>query len=293
MTYRLELRDVSKRYPGGPPVLAGVNLVVDPGQVLGVVGGNGSGKSTLLKIMVGLSPPTGGSVTGRPATVGYVPERFPTHGRISARSYLTHMGRIRGLRTRDARRRAGELLDRLTLVGGAGTGLRRLSKGNAQKVALAQSLIVPPALLVLDEPWSGLDATAHDVLAELIGEVAAAGGAVVFTDHREAVVSANASVICHIAGGRLSTVPVDHRGAPGGDRAVAHVELTAVDPYAAAPDWARLPGVVGAAARDRAVSLTVADRYCDELLLHAIRSGWSVRGVRRVQPAGAGGGSRR
>jgi ABC-type multidrug transport system ATPase subunit len=65
--------------------------------------------------------------------------------------------------------------------------LRHLSKGNAQKVAIAQALLSPPGLLVLDEPWSGLDAAAHTTLRELIGEVAAAGGAVVLTDHRETV----------------------------------------------------------------------------------------------------------
>ncbi|MFC7480185.1 ATP-binding cassette domain-containing protein [Luedemannella flava] len=140
----VELRNVTKRYAGSAPVLDGVNLTVAPGDVVGVVGANGCGKSTLLRIMVGLSTPTAGTVTGRPAVVGYVPEKLPGHGRVSARAYLTHLGRIRGLSGRQAAGRARELLDRLSLVGGAGTSLRRLSKGNAQKVALAQALLVPP-----------------------------------------------------------------------------------------------------------------------------------------------------
>lgn len=270
-----ELRDVSKRYAGSAPVLDGVSLTVRPGEVVGILGANGCGKSTLLRIMVGLSEPTTGTVAGRPAVVGYVPERLPSHGRISARAYLTHMGRIRGLSGQQAARRARELLDRLSLVGGARTSLRRLSKGNTQKVALAQALLVPPGLLVLDEPWSGLDATAHEVLAEMIKEVAAAGGAVVFTDHREAVVAANASAVYRVADGRLAPLAATRGGA------TVRVELTPTRPDVEWPHWPSLPGVVDATVADRSVALTVLDPYCDELLFQAIRNGWSVAGVRR------------
>ncbi|TDB81988.1 ATP-binding cassette domain-containing protein [Micromonospora sp. KC721] len=127
----------------------------------------------LLKVLVGLLTPTAGTVTGRPPRVGYVPERFPSHQRMPATSYLVHMGRIGGLPARRSHDRAGKLLRRLELVGGADTPLRQLSKGNAQKVAIAQALMVPPDLLVLDEPWSGLDESAHGTFAELLCEVTA------------------------------------------------------------------------------------------------------------------------
>src|SRR5688572_22755600 len=139
----VELRGVGKRYDRSRTVLEDVDLVIYPGEVVGIVGGNGSGKSTLLRIVAGLSAVSSGAVVARPRAIGYVPERFPTLGRVSARSYLKHMGRIRGLGTRDALARADELLARLELVGGARTELRRLSKGNAQKVAVAQALMVP------------------------------------------------------------------------------------------------------------------------------------------------------
>lgn len=278
---RLRLHGVSKAYHGAQPVLTDIDLDVGSGQVVGIVGGNGSGKSTLLRVIVGLTPPTAGEVVDRPGVVGYVPERFPTHGRISARSYLKHLGRIRGLRTRDAKRRADGLLDRLDLVGGSGTALRKLSKGNAQKVALAQALMVMPELLVLDEPWSGLDAAAHGVLAELIGEVAAAGGVVVFTDHRDAVVRATASAVYRIAGGVLA--PADDliaAAAPAED--VAIVELTPGPGQPEEPHWPSLPGVLSAAPEPTGVVLEVAGEYADELIFQAIRNGWSVVGVRRA-----------
>jgi ABC-type multidrug transport system ATPase subunit len=271
----VRLDGIGKRYGGGPWVVSDVNLDLPPGDVVAVVGGNGAGKSTLLRLAVGLTRPTAGVVRGRPSVVGYVPDRFPPHDRMSARSYLTHMGRVRGLRTGAAASRADELLSRLTLVGGADTALRRLSKGNAQKVALAQALLVPPELLVLDEPWSGLDVSAHGVLGDIIGDVRDQGGRVVFTDHREAVTSAYATRTYRIDGGRLT---VDAAG-----RDLARVELRRA--AADAVDLATRPGVVDVRERDRSVTvLTVSGEHCDALLRAALSGSWSVVAVRRSAP---------
>jgi ABC-type multidrug transport system ATPase subunit len=287
----LRLRGVSKRYPGGPTVLTEADLEIRPGEVVGVMGGNGSGKTTLLKILVGLSPPSSGAVSGRPAPVGYVPERFPSHHRMPALAYLRHMGRSRGLPTRAADTAARALLDRLALAGGATTALRRLSKGNAQKVALAQALLVRPRLLVLDEPWAGLDTSAHAVLAELIDEVAAGGGAVVFTDHRESVVATNATTAVRIEQGRLHPA---RPGAGARDSAAATVELVPGAGPTGAVDWSTLPGVLAVGSRPGVVSLQVTDECCDTVLYAAIQQGWSVASVRRESwaPAGTGDGGR-
>jgi ABC-type multidrug transport system ATPase subunit len=141
-----------------------------------------------------------------------VTERFVPSDRFSAAAYLAHMGRIRGLTTVRADAAADRLLARLDLVGGRDTAVRKLSKGNVQKVVLAQALIVPPQLLILDEPWSGLDAAAHGVLSEIIGEVSGASGIVAFAghfadDHRDAVVRASATTAYRFAAGRLTAVP--------------------------------------------------------------------------------------
>ncbi|MDA3631146.1 ABC transporter ATP-binding protein [Saccharopolyspora sp. WRP15-2] len=177
-----ELVGVAKSYRARP-VLRGVDLSVTAGEVVGIAGTNGSGKSTLLRILAGLSRPSGGTTSGKPRT-GYVPDRFPARQRMSALSYLSRLGRISGLSKADSRRRAGEWLERFALTGGPDTPLRDLSKGNAQKVGLAQALLCGPELLVLDEPWSGLDAGTRSVLNDVIDELALDGTAVVFTDHR-------------------------------------------------------------------------------------------------------------
>ncbi|GAA5158132.1 ABC transporter ATP-binding protein [Amycolatopsis dongchuanensis] len=243
----VRLDRVGKSYGRGRPVLSGVDLEVRGGQVTGLVGTNGSGKSTLLRILARISEPTSGSVVGTPST-GYVPDRFPASTRMSAVAYLRHLGRISGVP--GAGQRAEALLERLALEGGPGAPIRRLSKGNAQKVGLAQALLAEPELLVLDEPWSGLDPAAHGVLGELIAEARDRGAGVVFTAHDERVARVHAGQVFRLADGVLRE---------------------------AADSVAR---VVLCRDGDRK-ELAVPSEQVDEVLLDALRSGWSVREVRR------------
>ncbi|MBW8806250.1 MAG: ABC transporter ATP-binding protein [Catenulisporales bacterium] len=194
---------IGKQYGRGYPVLTDVDLTVHAGETVAVVGGNGSGKSTLLRILAGITLPTRGKLKDLPHSIGYVPERFSATTRMSAYAYLCHMGRIRGLSTSQAARRTEDLLERLRLEPGPDFAIRDLSKGNAQKVALAQSLMERPELLILDEPWSGLDSSAHGTLSAIIAETAAAGSSVVFTDHRESIARVETSQRYEIDGGRV------------------------------------------------------------------------------------------
>ena len=187
----IRLKGVGKRYGRGDFVLHDVDVSIEPGHVVGILGSNGSGKSTLLRIMAGVSHATTGSVTGTPR-IGYLPDRFPAGQRMGARAYLRHMARIHGLADLSV---IDPLLERLALVGGPAAPLRTLSKGNAQKVGLAQAVMVRPDLLILDEPWSGLDVGTHAILGELVAETRTRGASVVFTDHRPQVVHDHADVV--------------------------------------------------------------------------------------------------
>ncbi|WP_435854354.1 ATP-binding cassette domain-containing protein [Streptomyces parvus] len=280
----LRLESVSKRYGRGDWILRDVDVEAPAGEVVAFAGGNGSGKSTLLRIAVGLSRPTRGTVAARPPVVGYVPDRFSPNERMSATGYLAHMGRVRGLTTAVASARAGRLLDRLALVGGKDAPLRSLSKGNAQKVALAQALLVEPGLLVLDEPWSGLDADAHGVLAEIMTEVAASGGTVVFTDHRESVTRARATRTYLVARGRVSLrgpeAPVTER------RPASDVVLTAGRDGRVPVDlaWEQLDGVLAVSRDTTGVRVRVGRESVDALLFTALQHGWSVERVNEATP---------
>lgn len=267
----VRLRRVSKRYGRRREVLADVDLQVAAGELLALVGANGSGKSTVLKLMVGLSRPSSGTVRRNAHVVSYVPDVFTSHDRLSASAYLRHMGRIRGLTARAARERSDELLDRLALAGGADTPMRKLSKGNAQKVALAQALLEPPQLLVLDEPWSGLDATAHGTLSELLTETAASGAAVAFSEHSDQVVRSTATRVCELRDGRLATAA---------GTSLTEISLTAGQEL----DWATQPDVLEVRRHADGVTLMLPTGRHDAALLTALNHGWSVTTVRQVRP---------
>jgi ABC-2 type transport system ATP-binding protein len=164
----------------GDWTLREIDLTVEPGDTVVVLGRNGAGKSTLLQLAAGVLRPVRGAVRDRPAVVGWVPERFPADQPWTAGQYLLRMAALRGLRGAEV----GRWTERLLLTEHLGTRLADLSKGTAQKVGLAQALLVNPGLLVLDEPWEGLDAVARQLIPGIVGEVTEAGGAVLVSDHR-------------------------------------------------------------------------------------------------------------
>jgi ABC-type uncharacterized transport system ATPase subunit len=186
--------------------------------------------------------------------------------------YLVHLGRIRGLRTSVAAARADQLLDRLELVGGKHSALRTLSKGNAQKVALAQALLVAPQMLVLDEPWSGLDASAHGTLAAIIAEVADSGGAVVFSGHRESISGMPASHIYVIDAGQLNRRATVTGSGPA-------TEVVLMEPTGRRSpdvDWYGVAGVLEVTGRAEILTIRVTREGSDAVLRTALEHGWSV-----------------
>ncbi|MER6586666.1 MULTISPECIES: ATP-binding cassette domain-containing protein [Micromonospora] len=203
----------------GPWVLRQVDVAVGPGEVAVVLGRNGAGKSTLLQLTAGVLRPSRGRVADRPPVVGWVPERFPADQPFTVGAYLTAMGRVAGLPGPAADRAVRHWVERLGLARFHDVRLPRLSKGTAQKVGLAQALLRPPGLLVLDEPWEGLDAAAREAVPEIIGEVLAAGGAVLVSDHRGETVRLPGARHWSVTDGTVT------EQAPSGGAAVAVVEL--------------------------------------------------------------------
>jgi ABC-2 type transport system ATP-binding protein len=179
VTVRLE--HVGKRF-GRHWALEDVDLELQPESLTVVRGANGSGKSTLLRIAAGVSTPSRGRVLHRPRQVALVPDRF-VPPRLTARAYLDHLGRLRGLDATRRRRRIGELVDFLGLAPGPDAPLRTLSRGNAKKVAVAQAFLAPAGLVVLDEPHAALDEQAHAALDVLVATARAFGSAVLVADH--------------------------------------------------------------------------------------------------------------
>lgn len=187
----LELTGLFKRY-GDVQALDGASLSVAPGNMLGFLGPNGAGKTTAMRSIFGLVRLDAGQVRwqGGPIDVserlrfGYMPEQRGLYPRMKVIDQLVYFAELHGMARTDATRSAERWLDLLNLADRAGDRLEQLSHGNQQRVQLAAALIHDPELLVLDEPFSGLDPVAVQTLAAALQEEAAKGKAVVFSSHQ-------------------------------------------------------------------------------------------------------------
>jgi ABC-2 type transport system ATP-binding protein len=187
----LEARGLAKRYSAVTAV-QDVGFSILPGQILGVLGPNGAGKSTIVKMITGLLEPTRGAVLfhGRrigeqlaryKQRLGYVPEAPDLYGFLTGWEYLDLVATLRGLGRRRFREKASAMLRDLTLYSSRDVPIGSYSKGMRQRIVLISALMHDPELLVLDEPFSGLDVTSAMVLRHVIARLAAEGKAVFFS----------------------------------------------------------------------------------------------------------------
>jgi ABC-type multidrug transport system ATPase subunit len=275
------LRQVTKKYTrNGPPVLDRVDLHLPEGFHTVVLGTNGSGKSTLLATVAGVTRPTAGEVS-TPRPVSFVPERLPATLRFTGFEYVVQMGQIRGLRKKEAQLKAKDLLARLALAPGPDVPFESLSKGNRQKVMLAQAFIVEASTIVIDEPTSGLDMRATTVVAEFIEEAKSVGSAIMTS--AQSIPSWTASdELLRISDGHLTTVTDELRTIPG--QYLVEIELTAPPGLEAPGALPSLTGVVAVeAVGARLVKLKVESRVVDQVLIELLGKGWSVQ---RLSPEG-------
>jgi ABC-2 type transport system ATP-binding protein len=189
----LELRNVSKRFRGIVAV-DDISFSARPGEVTGYLGPNGSGKSTTMKMITGLIEMTSGAILfkGEPIQrdliaykqrMGYVPEEPHLYAHLSGQEYLLMVGQLRNLPSKPTAERIDGLLRLLSLHGDRHAPISAYSKGMRQKVLLAAALLHNPDLILLDEPFSGLDVSSAFVLRSLIQELAARGKVVLFSSH--------------------------------------------------------------------------------------------------------------
>ncbi|RYE97693.1 MAG: ABC transporter ATP-binding protein, partial [Oxalobacteraceae bacterium] len=166
----IELRNLTKSY-GEAPVLNGINLRVDAGQVVGYIGPNGAGKSTTLKILIGMLPDFAGDATvlgmdvrtnalDIKRRIGYVPENAALYDSLTPMEYLQFIGQLYDLDQNHIERKALDLLRLFQLADNAHARMTTFSKGMRQKVLLISGLLHNPDVIFLDEPLSGLDANA-------------------------------------------------------------------------------------------------------------------------------------
>lgn len=186
----LVLDQVTKRY-GDFTAVDDLSFGVRTGEVFGFLGGNGAGKTTSLRMVLDIIRPTSGSISvlGRPPGrenapfLGFLPEERGLYRTMSAIDTIVYFGRLKGMTTGDARAEGLQLLDRFGLSANVKSTVGELSKGMAQKVQLATAVVNSPQLLILDEPFSGLDPVNQGLLEDEIKRASAKGATVVFSTH--------------------------------------------------------------------------------------------------------------
>jgi ABC-2 type transport system ATP-binding protein len=209
----LELRHITKRY-SGIPVVDDISFTARAGEVTGYLGANGSGKSTTLKMITGLIEPTGGEILFRGERIdrnriaykqllGYVPEEPHLYPHLTGAEYLEMVAQLRGLPERQAKQKSDGFLRLLALFADRHVPISSYSKGMRQKILLAAALLHNPQIVLLDEPFSGLDVSSALVLRNLIGELAARGKVVLFSSHELETVERVSSHIVILHKGRV------------------------------------------------------------------------------------------
>lgn len=205
----LRIAGLAKQYAGGRGV-RDISFTLAPGSVTGFIGVNGAGKSTTLKCIMGLTEADAGEIEifGQPASfsarrqLGFLPEERGLAPRERARDAVAFHARLKGVERRAAYFRADQLLERIGLEARRSARIGELSKGNAQRVQILCAIAHSPKLLILDEPFSGLDPVAQAEVQSLFDEYRAGGGAILFSTHAMAAAERLCDQVVIIADGR-------------------------------------------------------------------------------------------
>jgi ABC-2 type transport system ATP-binding protein len=206
----LQLVDLRRRY-GSVVALDGLSFAVPAGQVFGFLGPNGAGKTTAMRAVVGVTAVDSGEVrwNGAPIdararrTIGYMPEERGLYPDMVVVEQLEYLGRLYGMSAHEAREAARRWIARLGVADKQSTKIETLSQGNQQRVQLAAALVHDPQLLILDEPFAGLDPVGVDEMSTVLAERAAAGATVLFSSHQLDLVQDLCEAVAIIHRGKL------------------------------------------------------------------------------------------
>ena len=277
MSAAFDCRELSKRY-GATVALAGVDLEVQPGELVGLLGPNGAGKSTLVKIACGLVRPSGGQAqvadqpAGSPAAraaIGYLAELFRFPEWLRADELLALHQRLAGSDGGPDERR--ELLELVELADAAGTRVGAMSKGMQQRLGIAQALVGTPRLLMLDEPTSALDPVGRRIVRDLLLELKRRDVAVLLNSHLLSEVERVCDRVAILVGGKIVA-----RGSPADLAQARGVEVDLATGVRAYPEATReqVPEIVAqlVAAGERVYGVRVLSSTLEDTYLEAVEA---------------------
>jgi ABC-2 type transport system ATP-binding protein len=282
----LSIQGLTKRY-GDVVALKDLNLEVNGGEVYGFVGRNGAGKTTAMRIVVGVLAADAGEVTfaGTALTfearrrIGYMPEERGLYPKMRVAEQLSYLGALHGMTATDARASATRWLERFGVAERRNDELQALSLGNQQRIQLAAALVFGPDVLVLDEPFAGLDPLAVDVMSAVLREQADAGLPVIFSSHELELVERLCDRVGIIDRGRMVASGTGDELRAGGR------ERRRVDVPGAADDWdVAVPGVRLVESDGSRRLFELDPGVDDQALLRAALATGPVRAFERVEP---------
>lgn len=268
---RLEIDGISKTF-GTVTALRDMTFDVRAGELFGFVGSNGAGKTTTMRIALGVLAADAGQVRwdGRPITqhtrrhIGYMPEERGLYPRMKVGEQLVYLARLHGLSAAAAHRSVTTWLDRLGVLARRDDNVQKLSLGNQQRVQLAAALVHDPRILVLDEPFSGLDPVAVDVMSDVLREKCAEGVPAVFSSHQLDLVERLCDRVGIVQSGQMVAVGgIDELCSRGPERLL-------IDAPNAPAGWTDdLPGVLVAGREGRRTVLELLPGADDQTVLRA------------------------
>jgi ABC-2 type transport system ATP-binding protein len=283
----LDFDHLTKRY-GTVRALDRATFGVRSGEIFGFVGSNGAGKTTAMRIALGVLAADAGEVRwgGVPLDleqrrrVGYMPEERGLYPRMRVGAQLVHLARLHGMSRQRAEEATGRWTERLGIAGRREDEVQKLSLGNQQRVQLAAALLHDPEILVLDEPFSGLDPVAVDVMSGVLREQADEGAPVIFSSHQLDLVERLCDRVGIIRGGRMVAV-----GTIDDLRASAPLRWL-VEVGGAGGAWATaVPGVTVVAQDGDRTTVELAAGVSEQTLLRAALDVGPVRELARVRPS--------
>ncbi|MEA2695438.1 MAG: type transport system ATP-binding protein [Acidobacteriota bacterium] len=282
----LELVDVRKSY-GDFTAVSGVSMAVPPGSIFGLLGPNGAGKTTTIRMIMDIIAPDSGEVRffGHPRTakdlgrIGYLPEERGLYRKMTVVDQLLFLAEIRGLKSRDALPEIERWLERFELASWGKKKVEELSKGMQQKVQLIGTVLHKPDILILDEPFSGLDPLNQEMFREFLVESRRQGKSVLFSTHGMELAERMCDHICLISHGRAVLTgelsAIKRRLSGNSYRLVADGDLARL---------AQVPGVEQVLAQERSAKLLLAPDADGAAVLRQIVQFADVREFRSEEP---------
>lgn len=187
---KLEIRNITKSF-GDAEILHGISFEVESGKALGLLGRNGAGKTTTIRIIMDVFKSNGGDIyiDGKPFVpasykIGYLPEERGLYPKKTVIEQMIYLGRLKGLTKTEAKKSAKYWMDKIEIAEYENRKLETLSKGNQQKVQLAATLVCNPEIVILDEPFSGLDPVNSQILKDIVNQLIEEGRIVIFSSHQ-------------------------------------------------------------------------------------------------------------